>query len=122
MRVPAKDKALLARLVLPEPRMPRYFFHVHDGEQFTDLQGTELTDLDEARRAAGRATRPVLGRRRLDDAGGGRTRSDGVRAAFHGNQRACHAGQPGLAGSTFGTFGAATRRTIALKRSGATCL
>ena len=29
--------------------MPRYFFNVHDGETFPDLQGTELHDLNAAR-------------------------------------------------------------------------
>lgn len=32
--------------------MPRYFFHVCDGEDFVDLQGTELPDLTAARREA----------------------------------------------------------------------
>jgi hypothetical protein len=32
--------------------MPRYFFHVHDGASFPDLEGTELPDLAAARREA----------------------------------------------------------------------
>ncbi len=30
--------------------MPRYFFHVQDGSDYVDLQGTELPDLAAARR------------------------------------------------------------------------
>lgn len=29
--------------------MPRFFFNVHDGQNFPDLQGTELGSLDSAR-------------------------------------------------------------------------
>ncbi|WP_426959566.1 DUF6894 family protein [Muricoccus radiodurans] len=32
--------------------MPRYFFHVHDGQASPDLEGTELPDLEAARRQA----------------------------------------------------------------------
>jgi len=32
--------------------MQRYFFHVRDGEDFRDLQGTELADITAARREA----------------------------------------------------------------------
>ncbi len=34
--------------------MPRYFFHVHDGEQFTDLHGTVLDDVAAAKKEASR--------------------------------------------------------------------
>jgi len=32
--------------------MPRYFFHVADGQEFSDLQGTQLPDLAAARKEA----------------------------------------------------------------------
>ncbi len=32
--------------------MPRYFFHVHDGHEIRDEDGTELADLAEARAQA----------------------------------------------------------------------
>ena len=32
--------------------MLRYFFNVQDGEAYPDLQGTELTDLNSARKEA----------------------------------------------------------------------
>ena len=32
--------------------MPRFFFHVHDGVELIDHEGTELDDLDEARTQA----------------------------------------------------------------------
>jgi len=32
--------------------MPRYYFHVSDGQRFDDLQGTELPDLAGARKEA----------------------------------------------------------------------
>ena len=32
--------------------MPHYFFHVHDGEDLPDNEGTELPDRDEAHRQA----------------------------------------------------------------------
>lgn len=32
--------------------MPRYFFHTEDGESFEDTEGTELTDLETAKRQA----------------------------------------------------------------------
>lgn len=34
--------------------MPRYFFHVCDGEKYQDRQGTELSDLSAARTEATR--------------------------------------------------------------------
>lgn len=40
--------------------MPRYFFHVCDGEDFVDLQGTELADLTAARREAVRFAGSLL--------------------------------------------------------------
>lgn len=40
--------------------MPRYFFHVCDGEDYVDLQGTELADLDGARREAVRFAGSLL--------------------------------------------------------------
>ena len=41
--------------------MPRYFFNVKDGKDYQDLQGTELADLDCARREALRFTSALLG-------------------------------------------------------------
>lgn len=32
--------------------MPRYFFHVHDGQDFPDLDGTELDGPEQARKQA----------------------------------------------------------------------
>jgi len=32
--------------------MPRYYFHVMDGQEFVDLQGTQLRDLAAARKEA----------------------------------------------------------------------
>jgi hypothetical protein len=40
--------------------VPRYFFHVEDGQLFSDLHGTELVDLDAARREAIRFTSALL--------------------------------------------------------------
>lgn len=40
--------------------MPRYFFHVEDGDSFPDLQGTELDDLAAARREAVRFAGALL--------------------------------------------------------------
>lgn len=40
--------------------MPRYFFNVHDGESFPDLQGTELIDLNAARTEAIRFSGSLL--------------------------------------------------------------
>jgi hypothetical protein len=40
--------------------MPRYHFHVVDGRDYTDLQGTELPDLDAARAEALRFTGALL--------------------------------------------------------------
>jgi hypothetical protein len=40
--------------------MPRYFFHVHDGENFTDLQGTVLDDDNAARIEAVRFSGDLL--------------------------------------------------------------
>lgn len=45
--------------------MARYFFHVHDGKDFEDLQGTELPDIRAARREAVRFACALL----ADDAG-----------------------------------------------------
>ena len=46
--------------------MPRYFFHVIDGKEFLDEEGTELAGLDEARAEAivvsGEMMRDVGGR------------------------------------------------------------
>ena len=41
--------------------MPRYFFHVHDGADYPDLQGTTLEGLTEARREAVRFAAALLG-------------------------------------------------------------
>jgi hypothetical protein len=41
--------------------VPRYHFHVKDGKDFPDLQGTELADLDAARAEALRFTGALLG-------------------------------------------------------------
>ena len=40
--------------------MPRYYFHVADGKDFPDLQGTELADLAAARREALRFSGAML--------------------------------------------------------------
>jgi hypothetical protein len=40
--------------------MPRYHFHVADGHDYPDLQGTELADLPAARREALRFTGALL--------------------------------------------------------------
>ena len=40
--------------------MPRYYFHVKDGKEFRDLQGTDLVDLAAARREALRFTGDLL--------------------------------------------------------------
>jgi hypothetical protein len=40
--------------------MPRYFFHVHDGDDFPDLQGTVLDDIDAARVEAVRFSGDLL--------------------------------------------------------------
>lgn len=40
--------------------MPRYYFHVEDGQSYTDLQGTELDDLQAARREAVRFAGSLL--------------------------------------------------------------
>ena len=32
--------------------MPRYFFHIHDGKDIPDLEGTELSSPEEARSQA----------------------------------------------------------------------
>ena len=45
--------------------MPRYFFHVIDGKEIIDNEGTELADLDEARAEA-----IVLSGEMLKDLGG----------------------------------------------------
>jgi hypothetical protein len=40
--------------------MPRYHFHVRDGQSYRDLQGTELADLGAAREEALRFTGALL--------------------------------------------------------------
>jgi hypothetical protein len=40
--------------------MPRYFFHVTDGQTYPDTEGTELPGLDEARREAFRTLCELL--------------------------------------------------------------
>lgn len=40
--------------------MPRYFFHVEDGQSYTDLQGTVLEDLNAARRESVRFAGALL--------------------------------------------------------------
>lgn len=40
--------------------MPRYFFHVCDGEDYPDLHGAELPDLDAARKEAVRFSGALL--------------------------------------------------------------
>lgn len=40
--------------------MPRYFFHVHDGVDFEDLQGSELPGIDAARKEAVRFSAALL--------------------------------------------------------------
>jgi len=40
--------------------MPRFFFHVEDGEPFVDLQGTELPDMKAARHEAVRFASELL--------------------------------------------------------------
>ena len=46
--------------------MPRYFFHVRDGKDFPDTEGSELPDLDavrtEALKASGEMLRDSKGR------------------------------------------------------------
>ena len=41
--------------------MPRYFFHVYDGDAFLDDEGTFLPDLQQAKKAAVRAIIGFLG-------------------------------------------------------------
>jgi len=40
--------------------MPRYFFHVHDGDNFPDLRGTQLPDVEAARKEAVRFAGALL--------------------------------------------------------------
>ena len=40
--------------------MPRYFFHITDGQTYPDTQGTELPSLEAARREAFRAFGDML--------------------------------------------------------------
>ena len=40
--------------------MARYFFHIHDGETALDVEGIELSGLDEARREAVRFSGALL--------------------------------------------------------------
>lgn len=46
------DGALPRQVAQTEMSMPRYFFHVKDGSDYPDLQGTELADLASARNEA----------------------------------------------------------------------
>jgi hypothetical protein len=41
-------------------RVPRFYFHVQDGSDYPDLQGTMLDDLDAARREAVRFAGSLL--------------------------------------------------------------
>ena len=43
--------------------MPRYFFHVHDGKDLPDHEGTELPDLASARKEAVALAAGLLGDR-----------------------------------------------------------
>jgi hypothetical protein len=40
--------------------MPRYFFHIRDGHTSLDYEGTELPDIDAARRTAVKLTGEML--------------------------------------------------------------
>lgn len=40
--------------------MPRFFFHVHDGESFIDDTGQEIASLEDARRHAARYAADLL--------------------------------------------------------------
>ncbi len=40
--------------------MPRYYFHIHDGSDFPDTEGTELADLTAARDEAVRISGAVI--------------------------------------------------------------
>ncbi len=40
--------------------MPRYFFHIHDGQDYPDAEGTELPDLQAARVEAFRTSGELL--------------------------------------------------------------
>ncbi len=43
-----------------ESRVPRFFFHVHDGQDFVDHVGTELPSILDARRHAARYAGELL--------------------------------------------------------------
>ena len=43
---------LVSAFSLSEAQMPRYFFHVRDGHDMPDLDGTELPNAETARREA----------------------------------------------------------------------
>jgi hypothetical protein len=46
--------------------MPRYFFHVRDGDSYSpDIEGQELPSLEAARQEAIRANREILGEKLL---------------------------------------------------------
>jgi hypothetical protein len=45
-------RAPCSRLTEREQRVPRYFFHVFDGQTLPDREGTELPDYNHARREA----------------------------------------------------------------------
>ena len=40
--------------------MPRFFFHIHDGREIRDQEGTELPSIDEARKQAVRTAGEML--------------------------------------------------------------
>ena len=76
LKSPKWDRNATPALSLPSLRktngsssMPRYFFHVRDGrddsEVSRDVEGQELPDLDAARREAVNANREMLGERLL---------------------------------------------------------
>lgn len=50
---PSRDHAI-------PPRMPRFFFHTHDGEEITDREGLELPSAAEARQEAARLLGELL--------------------------------------------------------------
>jgi hypothetical protein len=56
---PAAERHSCSRSPL-EISLPRYFFHVEDGQSYTDLQGTELEDIQAARREAVRFAGSLL--------------------------------------------------------------
>ena len=44
----------------PERHVPRYFFHIRDGQDFPDTEGTELPDLKAVRTEALQASGEML--------------------------------------------------------------